>query len=96
MSHHRRYINTSYTSLLIHLLKECIMSIHTVNVRACSPQRPRFNLLTFLVTLNTSYRHRHHMKALNDSQLHDIGVTRADIAAEADRSLWDAPRHWCA
>lgn len=31
---------------------------------------------------------------LDDRLLADIGLTRAQALAEADRPFWDAPRHW--
>lgn len=32
--------------------------------------------------------------SISDSQLQDIGLTRADIEAEIRRPAWDAPLHW--
>ena len=33
---------------------------------------------------------RHHLQQLNDTMLKDIGLTRADIAAEAAKPFWRA------
>lgn len=37
---------------------------------------------------------RKRLKSLTDAQLDDIGVSRAQAIAEANRALWDAPSHW--
>jgi uncharacterized protein YjiS (DUF1127 family) len=37
---------------------------------------------------------RNHLSRLDDHLLRDIGVSRTEAEAEADRALWDAPRHW--
>jgi uncharacterized protein YjiS (DUF1127 family) len=39
-------------------------------------------------------RSRQGLRRLDDHLLKDIGLTRAEAAAEADRSVWDAPLHW--
>lgn len=40
------------------------------------------------------YRQRRALAALDDHQLRDLGLTRAQAEAEAARPLWDAPAHW--
>ncbi len=39
-------------------------------------------------------RSRHSLARLDDHLLRDIGLTRAQAAAEAERPSWDAPSHW--
>nr|WP_245622428.1 DUF1127 domain-containing protein [Litoreibacter arenae] len=40
------------------------------------------------------YRQRKALAALDDTSLTDIGLTRAEADAEAQRPVWDAPAHW--
>lgn len=40
------------------------------------------------------HRQRRALAALDDRLLADIGVTRAQVEAELDAPIWDAPRHW--
>ncbi len=37
---------------------------------------------------------RDSLRRLDDRMLDDIGVTRAEAAAEIARPLWDVPVHW--
>lgn len=39
-------------------------------------------------------RSRGRLALLDDHQLRDIGLTRAEAEAEAARPAWDAPPHW--
>ena len=39
-------------------------------------------------------RQRRALADLDDSRLQDLGLTRAQARAEADRPFWDAPAHW--
>jgi uncharacterized protein YjiS (DUF1127 family) len=39
-------------------------------------------------------RQRRTLAALDDHILSDIGLTRAQAEAEADRPIWDAPSSW--
>lgn len=39
-------------------------------------------------------RSRRGLARLDDHLLRDIGVTRAEAMAEADRAAWNAPSHW--
>ncbi|NBZ88666.1 DUF1127 domain-containing protein [Stagnihabitans tardus] len=47
-----------------------------------------------LVRALTLHRSRRGLAALDDHMLRDIGLTRAEAEAEAERPLWDAPGHW--
>jgi uncharacterized protein YjiS (DUF1127 family) len=39
-------------------------------------------------------RQRRALDALEDHLLDDIGLTRADVAREIARPMWDVPGHW--
>ena len=39
-------------------------------------------------------RHRQDLARLDAHMLDDIGLTSAEARHEAERLLWDAPRHW--
>lgn len=39
-------------------------------------------------------RQRLALSRLDDRQLQDIGLTRADVVRELARPMWDAPPHW--
>lgn len=40
------------------------------------------------------HRQRSALRRLDARALEDIGLTRAQAEAEANRPLWDAPAHW--
>jgi hypothetical protein len=42
----------------------------------------------------TAWRQRLHLRELDDRMLDDIGVTRSQAEAEADRPFWDVPSYW--
>lgn len=50
--------------------------------------------ITRLFGCNKLRRTRLRLAALDDHLLRDIGVSREDAQAEADRRGWDAPDHW--
>ncbi|WP_170783974.1 DUF1127 domain-containing protein [Ruegeria lacuscaerulensis] len=58
----------------------------------CKPHR-RFSILTLLDALSL-LRQRHKLARLDDRALKDIGITREQAEAEADRPIWDAPDFW--
>ncbi len=37
---------------------------------------------------------RHTLRGLDQAQLDDIGLSKAEAKAEADRPFWDAPDNW--
>ncbi len=39
-------------------------------------------------------RQRLALQRLTDAELSDIGLTRADVVQEANRSFWDVPHTW--
>ncbi len=40
------------------------------------------------------YRQRRALAKMDAAQLVDLGLTRAEAQAEAQRPIWDAPNHW--
>ena len=51
-------------------------------------------LLTRLLAAETLARSRRRLPQLEDHILRDIGLTRDQANAEAQRPIWDAPSHW--
>ncbi len=47
-----------------------------------------------LIHISALVRSRRSLSRLDDHLLRDIGLTRAQALAEADRRAWDAPSHW--
>lgn len=45
-------------------------------------------LFQLFCTLQASYEMRARMKNLDDRALHDVGLTKADIAAEISKPIW--------
>lgn len=58
------------------------------------PTRPRRSLLALLRLMLILRRQRHDLANLPDDRLTDLGLTRADVAAERARPLWDVPQNW--
>ena len=57
------------------------------------PVRP-MGLLAQIARLISLASQRRALAALDADQLDDLGLTRAEAAAEAARPIWDAPYHW--
>lgn len=54
----------------------------------------RAHPLRRLLSAVALHRSRHRLVELDDHLLRDIGLTRGQAAAEAERSSWDVPDHW--
>ncbi len=64
-------------------------------VCSCDVVRPtRSGVLSLIVRAVGLHRSRRQLSALDDHMLADIGVTRQDAMAEAERPVWDAQDHW--
>ena len=64
-------------------------------VCSCDVDRPtRSGVLSLIVRAVGLHRSRRQLSALDDHMLADIGVTRQDAMAEAERPVWDAQDHW--
>lgn len=67
---------------------------------ACRPARGNVvariakDLVETLVKMRALRRERHALSGLDAARLHDIGVTREQAQAEAERPFWDAPTYW--
>lgn len=57
---------------------------------AAKPAFPAIRVLNLLALA----RQRRRLAGLDDRALEDIGVTRAQANAEANRPFWDAPDTW--
>lgn len=57
------------------------------NVRLARPRLSVRGLLKLLVEIDARYRSRVHLRQLDDHMLRDVGLTRADVAAELRRRL---------
>ena len=40
------------------------------------------------------WRQRRHLADLDETALSDIGLSRSEALAEAQRPVWDVPQHW--
>ena len=67
----------------------------------CNPSRQtaygtlrRRGPLARWATFRSIARSRRALAQLDNAQLNDIGLTRAEAEAEARRPAWDAPEHW--
>ncbi len=58
--------------------------------RSNAPRGGYFAQLLAFVRLSNE---RKQLKSLTDAQFDDIGVSRDQAVAEANRALWDAPTH---
>lgn len=56
-----------------------------------APRTTPFGRLTGAMAL---HRSRARLAELDPHLLADVGLTRADAEAEANRSVWDAPETW--
>jgi len=56
--------------------------------------RPNFALGKFLQLMWAVRAERRALAALDADSLADLGLTRADQAAECARAPWDVPNHW--
>jgi len=71
------------------------MTMISVNSTApCTPTLSRFSVLATITRLHGIRRQRQTLKALDSAMLRDIGVSRAQADAEANRPIWDAPANW--
>ena len=51
-------------------------------------------LINRFIAANALHRQQQALGRLDDHMLRDIGVTRLQAEAEANRPVWDAPAHW--
>lgn len=67
------------------------MTVRTLaHTSRSNSRKPRKGLLAYL----DLYAQRRALAKLDQVQLRDIGVSRAEAEAEVARPPWDAPCHW--
>ena len=71
------------------------MTMITVNRSApCTASLSRFSVLATIAHFYGTWRQRQALKSLDNAALNDIGITRTEADAEANRPIWDAPDNW--
>jgi uncharacterized protein YjiS (DUF1127 family) len=74
------------------------MSAHRLSLQRALHLRQVAEMLTSLPSralgLAALARSRRSLRRLDDHLLRDIGLTRTEALAEANRQGWDAPLHW--
>ncbi|NIZ60143.1 hypothetical protein DL239_04025 [Sedimentitalea sp. CY04] len=66
----------------------------TYIANTCTPAPRRSSLISGIAARLAVWKQRRVLKALSDSALEDIGLTRRQADAEARRTFWDAPDTW--
>lgn len=56
--------------------------------------KPRISLWTRMANMLNVRHQRKTLKDLDDHMLRDIGLTREEAMIEAEKPVWDVPRHW--
>jgi len=82
---HRKFITDQERNL------DMTMSL---TLRRVAPGRRRVSVLSALAHFHGVWRQRQALKKLDDAQLRDIGITRAQAVTESRRNIWDAPSNW--
>ena len=69
------------------------LSIRTsaLSINTRPKTRSILNSLRDMIALS---RQRRQLRALDDHMLADIGISRTEAVAEAQKTVWHAPRHW--
>jgi uncharacterized protein YjiS (DUF1127 family) len=75
------------------ITKGHMMTYALHHAATCKP-RPRTNVIARLFAIVAIARQRRQLRQLDDHQLCDIGITRAQALQEANKSSWDAPQNW--
>nr|WP_245398735.1 DUF1127 domain-containing protein [Oceaniglobus trochenteri] len=57
-----------------------------------SQSRP--GLMTRLATMLALHGQRRQLRQMDDAQLRDLGLTRAEAERESRRPAWDVPAKW--
>ena len=66
----------------------------TYIAKSCTPAPRRTYLISGISARLAVWKQCRVLKALSDSALEDIGLTRRQADAEARRTFWDAPDTW--
>lgn len=70
------------------------MQAPVASIQFSRPAPAPRSLLARLFAWREEARQKARLRLLDDRLLSDIGVTRAEAEAEADRPAWDSPSHW--
>ena len=71
------------------------MSSCTTNTVASRPTLPaRLAMVSLIGLAFAARRQRKALKALEDEALSDLGLTRTEAEAEANKPIWDVPASW--
>ena len=71
------------------------MTTCTTNDRFSDRARPSpSKYLKFMRLALAAHRQRKQLKNLETTALRDLGLTKAQAYAEADRPIWDVPVNW--
>lgn len=66
---------------------------HAVSATRFASRR-NLSVLRILERLIGIARQRRHLSRLDDAALRDVGLTKSEANAEANRGFWDAPSNW--
>ena len=75
-----------------HITETDIMTDTTETRQMATARRP--DILSRLRRMLAVMRQRRQLRDLDPHLLDDLGLSRQQAAAEADRPVWDVPRHW--
>ncbi len=70
------------------------MTRSDVSTTISLPSRSGGGLVARLMQAMGVWQQRRKLAEMDDAQLRDIGVTRAEALEEAERPLWDVPANW--
>ena len=91
----RLYISTEVMQESSLITNDTMEPIMTCSISQSTPlPRSRLSLLARLHAVVALRRQRRALASLSDTQLKDIGLSRAEVDAEVRRKPWDAPHHW--
>lgn len=64
--------------------------------RQCIPASPhrRPSLLARLFAMDSTFRERRSLRAMEAHRLRDTGLTETDAAIESSKPVWNVPHHW--
>lgn len=55
---------------------------------------PQVSIWGVVKSIGSTARQRKALGQLDDAALRDVGLTRQQAVAEANRSIWDVPSNW--
>ncbi|MBQ2261162.1 MAG: DUF1127 domain-containing protein [Loktanella sp.] len=66
----------------------------TSATQSCALPASRPSIFLRILQAMSLSRERRDLRELEPHLLDDIGITRQDALDEADKPVWDVPRHW--